>query len=130
MRSKKGKGPPKKGKVLHNSTGDNVSDVDYVRAIASALREELGSTHQAIKSAMRWTGASERTVKYWFAGTAGPNGAHLIALARHSDLVLQFFLRKAGRQPYIGALHLVGIRETLQQALQIIQDVIEDGGQP
>jgi hypothetical protein len=46
---------------------------------------------------MRWTGASERTVKYWFAGERGPSGDHLIALARHSDAVLYVVLALAGR---------------------------------
>ena len=35
----------------------------YRQAIADALRRELGPTHQAIKTVMRWTGASERTAK-------------------------------------------------------------------
>lgn len=35
----------------------------YRKAITDALRRELGPTHQAIKTVMRWTGASERTAK-------------------------------------------------------------------
>jgi hypothetical protein len=57
-----------------------------VRAFAMALRKELGSTHRVINSAMRWTGAGERAVKYWFAGGRGPSGDHLIAFARNSDV--------------------------------------------
>jgi hypothetical protein len=127
MRSKKGKVLPKKGKVLHQAGQDDDSVINYVSAMAGALREELGTTHQGIKLAMRWTGASERTVKYWFAGTSGPNGEHLIALARHSDLVLEMFLRKAGRHRYAGALHLVDARETLRKVLQTVQSIIDDG---
>ena len=82
-------------------TGTNVpreADVaDYRSAIAAALRDELGLTHRAIKTLMRWTGASERTVKYWLAGERGPSGHHLIALARHSDAVLFVVLALAGR---------------------------------
>lgn len=60
--------------------------IDYrKKAMAMALHEELGSTSRAIKMAMRWTGASERTVKYWLAGERGPSGDHLIALARHTE---------------------------------------------
>jgi hypothetical protein len=70
---------------------------DYRTAIAMALHEELDDTHRAIKMAMRWTGASERTVKYWFAGERGPSGDHLIALARHSDAALYVVLALAGR---------------------------------
>lgn len=69
----------------------------YRRAIADALSRELGPTYQAIKTAMRWTGASERTVKYWLSGERGPSGEHLILLAQHSDAVLVTLLTIAGR---------------------------------
>lgn len=46
---------------------------------------------------MRWTGASERTVKYWIAGERGPSGEHLIALARNSDIVFHMVLLLADR---------------------------------
>jgi hypothetical protein len=69
----------------------------YRRAIADALRRELGPTHQAIKTAMRWTGASERTAKYWLSGERGPSGEHLILLAQHSDAVLVTILTLAAR---------------------------------
>lgn len=126
MLPKKGKVLPKMGKVLHRATGDDDPELKYASAIAAALRQELGVTHQSIKSAMRWTGASERTVKYWFAGTIGPSGEHLIALARHSDMILEVFLRKAGRPHYAGAVRLVVARETLKEILEIIQSLIEE----
>jgi hypothetical protein len=123
MRPKKGNDLPKVGRVLHPKT----PDATYVREISDALKQELGATHQAIKLAMRWTGASERTVKYWFAGFSGPNGTHLIALARHSDLILKMFLRKAGRHHYVMVLQLAQARETLRQALHSIEDIVGDG---
>jgi hypothetical protein len=84
---------PKMGTFVHLID----EPIDYRKAMAMALREELGSTNRAIKMAMRWTGASERTVKYWLAGERGPSGDHLIALARHSDAVLFVLLALAGR---------------------------------
>ena len=57
-------------------------------AIAYALKSELGSTHQAVKTIRRWTGAGERTVKNWLAGISGPSGQHLADLIRHSDVRL------------------------------------------
>ncbi len=93
MRINMGTVVPKMGTVLHLEA----EQIDYRRAIAMALHEELGATHRAIKLAMRWTGASERTVKYWFAGERGPSGQHLVSLARHSDVVLYVFLAMAGR---------------------------------
>ena len=43
----------------------------YPAAVAQALQHQLGGTHQAVKTVMRWTGAGERTVKNWFAGSSG-----------------------------------------------------------
>ena len=126
MIPEKGKVLPKKGNVLHRADGKGDSDVDYAGAIAAALRQELGATHQAIKSAMRWTGASERTVKYWFAGTSGPSGEHLIALAHHSDAVLEVFLDRAGRGRHGAALRLMDAREMLGELLAMIQTIIDD----
>jgi hypothetical protein len=93
MRVKMGTVVPKMGTFVHLVE----EPTDYRTAVAMALHEELGETHRAIKMAMRWTGASERTVKYWFAGERGPSGDHLIALARHSDAVLYVVLALAGR---------------------------------
>lgn len=93
MRVKMGTVVPKMGTFVHLVE----EPTDYRTAMAMALHEELGETHRAIKMAMRWTGASERTVKYWFAGERGPSGDHLIALARHSDAVLFVVLALAGR---------------------------------
>ncbi len=94
MRIKMGAFVPKTGTNVHLD-----ADVaDYQTAIAAALRDELGLTHRAVKTAMRWTGASERTVKYWIAGERGPSGEHLIALARHSDIVFHVVLMLANRQ--------------------------------
>ena len=70
---------------------------DYRAAIAMALHKELNGTHRAIKMAMRWTGAGERTVKYCFSGERGPSGGHLTALARYSDAVPYVVLVLAGR---------------------------------
>ena len=84
MRTKTGTFVPKTGTNVHLEA----DAADYRTAIAAALRDELGLTHRAVKTAMRWTGASERTVKYWFAGERGPSGDHLVSLARHSDAVL------------------------------------------
>lgn len=76
MRIKMGTFVPKMGTIVHL---DEIPG-DYRTAIAMALHVELGSTHRVIKSAMRWTGASERTVKYWFQGERGPSGEHLVSL--------------------------------------------------
>ncbi len=93
MRAKMGTIVPKKGTTVQIEA----DQARYREAVAAALRKDLGQTHQAIKTAMRWTGASERAVKYWLSGERGPSGEHLIALAQHSDMVLVTILAMADR---------------------------------
>lgn len=93
MRIKMGTSVPKMGTDVHL----DADQAAYRRAIADTLRRELGPTHQAIKTVMRWTGASERTAKYWLSGERGPSGEHLILLAMHSDAVLLVILSMADR---------------------------------
>jgi hypothetical protein len=111
---------PKKGKNLHRGTSGNGSGVDFTKLVARALRDELGSSHQAVKTVMRWTGASERTVKYWLAGTNGPSGEHLVALARNSDEILRVFLIAAERSPSIITVKLDQLRTALQETMDAI----------
>lgn len=75
---------PKKGNVFPRPLGPSA----YRVAIATSLKDEVGDTHQAIEIVRRWTGASERTVKNWFAAKNAPAGEHLVALLRHSDGIL------------------------------------------
>src|SRR5882672_1627160 len=105
---------PKKGIVFPK--GENPGP--YPAAVAYALRNQLGTTHQAAKTVMRWTGAGERTVKNWFAGASGPSGQHLVALIRHSDEVLEVLLLLAGRQPITVAKKLVDTRNEVAKILK------------
>ena len=96
------------------------SETDFAMLIAQALKAELGSTHRAVKTVMRWTGASERTVKHWLAGTHAPDGAHLIGLVRHSDEVLSDFLQAAERGNVVFAVELVDLRSRLLEIVELI----------
>jgi hypothetical protein len=116
---------PKKGKVLPNRGGRSHSEIQYPEAIAAALRSNLGSTHQAIKTVMRWTGASERTVKNWFAAKSGPNGEHLVALVRHSDEVFEALLLLADRKQAVAAKRLIDARDALVKMLELIMDLTD-----
>lgn len=111
---------PKKGKKLHRGSGDLDREREFRQEIAVALKSELGATHQGIKTVIRWTGASERTVKHWFAGTHAPSGYHLAILARHSDSVLQFFLRTAQRQTLRVGMNWISIRAALLELVELI----------
>jgi hypothetical protein len=112
---------PKKGKVFPTTNGREHSALVYMQAVAAALKEDVGETHQATKIVMRWTGADERTIKNWFAGTNGPSGAHLVRLFRHSDIVLHACLRMAGRDNLIANLKLAEVREKLGELLTLME---------
>lgn len=117
---------PKTGMVLPKA--DELGT--YSRAVACALKSEVGATHQAVKIVMRWTGAGERTVKNWFAGTSGPSGEHLVNLIRHSDHVLEAMLLLGGRQRVAGAQKLIGVRNKLAETVQQIDALIGEEGSP
>ena len=115
---------PKKGKFLRTARREGRSGGDdYAEVISTALRDELGETHRAIKTVMNWTGASERTVKNWFAGSCGPSGAHLIPILRHSDTAFAAVMLLAGRRQALGAKKLVDARDTLAAMLEILVDL-------
>jgi hypothetical protein len=113
---------PKKGKVLPKGSHGNGAGVDFNQKIADALRAELGSTRPAVKTVMRWTGASERTVKNWLVGTHGPSGDHFVALVRHSDEVLKTLLIMAGRGSVLVAAKVIDVRERLLETVQFIDE--------
>ena len=115
---------PKKGNNFPSGAGTGKGKVSYPLAIAAALRAELGDSHQATKTVMRWTGANERTVKNWFAGRRGPRGEHLLALIRHSNTVLEVVLQLAGREQIIAAKVLFDARNTLADMLAQIDSCI------
>jgi plasmid maintenance system antidote protein VapI len=108
---------PKKGKVFPGGAKTSEAVEAYAVYIGTALREELGDTHQAIKKLVRWTGANERTVKNWLSGRVGPNGSHLVRLVRHSDATLQAFLGLAQRPSLISAVKVVEIHGYLAKSV-------------
>ena len=119
---------PKKGNVFPNADGEVRLEVNYRQTIAAALHRELKGTHRAVKTTMRWTGASERTAKNWIAGSHGPSGEHLISLMRHSDEELAGLLSLAGREEAAAAMRLVEERGRLKKVLQQIDVAIDGDG--
>jgi hypothetical protein len=113
---------PKTGKKLPL---DRVDSHIYAQAIADALRTELGQSHRATKTLMRWTGASERTAKNWLSGHCGPSGDNLVQLARESDCVLATVLGLAHRGHHMVGADLVTIRASLHAAVQLVDDLLD-----
>ena len=121
---------PKKGRIFPRCEDRRQGKPSYAIAVGSALQQELGDSHQATKTVMRWTGAGERTVKNWFAGTSGPRGEHLLALVRHSDAIFDTFLRLAGREPVLTAVTLVGARRILVEMRDDIDALLNRTPEP
>jgi len=111
---------PKTGKKLPRY----VSGHDYAVAIATALRTDLGATHQATKIMMRWTGASERTVKNWQAEVRGPAGTHLISLMAGSDAVLQAVLKLSQRELHMVVGRMRGLEAELIEGAEALLQVL------
>ena len=113
----------KKGNSFHRECEGRVSASEYRQAISDALSQELGGAGSAAKVTMRWTGASDRTVKNWISGSYGPTAEHLIELMRHSDTVLAVVLKLAGRDEAMTTERFRRVKEELADVLTML-DVI------
>ena len=109
---------PKAGRKLH----PDADALDLAVTISQALNAELGESHRAVKTAMGWTGASERTVKHWLAAVHVPKGDHLVLLARHSDEVLRCILTAAGRSDLRIAVELSAVRKKLLEIVNLLDE--------
>lgn len=115
----KGKTLPKLGKKLPTHGRDHLA-INYSAAIALALSAELRNSSRSIKTVMKWSGASERTVKGWLSGANGPRGEHLIALLRRSDRVFTCVLELAGRRPILEEQQLLALKQAFTAAVSTI----------
>jgi hypothetical protein len=102
----------------------------YALSIAEALRAELGSSHQAIKTLMRWTGANERTTKNWLSGANGPSGEHLLEIIRNSDLVFECVLQLIDRKVVLSHRKLEEVHDALQVTAQLLSEMIKSKDLP
>ncbi len=96
--------------------------MNYTAAIAAALNHQLGQSHQAVKTLMRWTNASERTVKNWLEGRHGPQGAHLVLVLRHSDAALNALLELAQREQIVALQKMALAREAMADAVAALDE--------
>lgn len=124
---------PKTGTSFQQGLTVQYDSTAYAAVIATALHDELGETHRAVKTIRRWTGAGERTVINWLAAENGPSGPHLAMLAHYSDAVLEAFLIMAGRERVMIELNVTHLREELIAALAAMDrllDIKSSGGRP
>ena len=76
---------------------------------SDALKEEL-ACGASIRTVMAWTGAGERTVKGWLAGSNGPSGHYLEGLLRSSEAVYWQVMLRTGRAPMASRQGLEALR--------------------
>ncbi|MEJ5899756.1 MULTISPECIES: hypothetical protein [Brucella/Ochrobactrum group] len=92
----------------------------FLEEMSIALKSELGDSRKAAKEITKWTGASDRTAKYWLSGARAPSGWQLIVLAEHSDAVFQAFLRLSRRNAFQVSVELNVAKAALKRATNLI----------
>ena len=115
---------PKMGKTFPNGSAAPVDRLEFAMAVAAALNRELGNSHRAIKTVMKWTGVSDRTAKNWLAGTHAPTGEHTANLMRHSDEVLMTVLQVSGRDACGVAIQLAELRSALVHMATVADEIL------
>jgi hypothetical protein len=108
----KGEELPKKGEELPLARTRQEQAREFAQAIANALKEEL-ARGASIKTIMAWTGAGERTVKEWLAGSNAPRAFQVECLMRSSDLVYERLIIRTGRKPVVNRAGLEALRAHL-----------------
>jgi hypothetical protein len=120
----KGNSLPNSGKELHPVPRRRRRATTYSMAVSEALKIQVNGSSHATKKLMRWTSASERTVKGWLSGTNGPCGEHLVELMEKSDEVWDS-LRRLTKRPSIEVRHLVALKVSLEVALASIDAILD-----
>jgi len=116
---------PKKSKSFPRNGSRRNERPRLAVEISKALQAELGGTHRTVKTIMRWTCASERTIKNWLDGRHGPSGEHLIEVIRNSDEVYFLVLRLAGREQALAMARVAELRARLVSALAEIDQLLQ-----
>ncbi len=89
---------PEECTIVHTLTLDNATEAEFAKALAQALQAELRVMGVPAKVIGKWTGASNRAIRNWLAGTAVPSGFHLVRLMRYSDLAMMTVMATARRK--------------------------------
>jgi hypothetical protein len=89
--------------------------------VAAALKSELGTSRQAAKTIMAWTGVCDKAARIWISGEGGLSGFHLLQLARHSDAMWKAILEMAAREEAALGFDIHAAEVVLRQALDSIE---------
>ena len=116
----------KMGNTFPRDKADHVSKYEYSEAVSAALVRELGKSHRAIKTLMKWTGANERTAKNWLSGANGPSGQHLVDILKHSDQLVFALAELTGRQELGVVVDIKTLKLVLNRLTASLDRVLED----
>lgn len=95
----------------------------FAKLVSTALRASLRGQSSSIKTVALWTGANERTVKNWFAGSRAPSGDHFLGLAANSPAVLAAFLAAIHRNDCLVMADIEEARAKVAAALLALEAV-------
>lgn len=95
----------------------------FAKLISTALRASLRGQSSSIKTVALWTGANERTVKNWFAGSRAPSGDHFLGLATNSPAVLAAFLAAIHRNDCLVMANIEEARAKVAAALLALEAI-------
>jgi hypothetical protein len=115
----KGEELPKKGGKLPAQRTRQKHAQEFAMAISDALEEEV-AWGASIKTIMAWTGAGERTVKEWLAGSNAPRAFQLECLFKSSEAVYRRIMLRTGRQPAVTRYQLESIRGQLSSLAEAL----------
>ena len=101
---------------------DEAEPIAFHRIASLRLADPLIVAKSVVRAAdvARWTGARERTVKNWFAGSCAPKGDHFRDLVRHCPEMLDAFLVSVDRQDHLALAKVVQVEAALLDALAAI----------
>ncbi|MCJ2132766.1 hypothetical protein MKK69_01580 [Methylobacterium sp. J-026] len=112
---------PKKGNSFHgNGRLPPDRGETFAQMVSEVLRCAVSERPSAVKVVAGWTGAGERTVKNWFAGSCAPKGDHFRELVRHCPEMLEAFLLSVGRQDHLTFAKVGEVEAALIEALAAI----------
>lgn len=100
--------PPLNGSILSERVG-------------LALRSELGTSRQATKTVMAWTGVCDKAARLWISGNGGVSGANLLLLASRSDAIWRTVLELAIRNEAAVGFEIHAVEVALSRALGSIE---------
>lgn len=125
----KGEELPKKGGKLPASRTRQEEAREFAKAVSDALKEEL-ARGSSIKTIMSWTGAGERTVKEWLAGSNAPRAFQLESLFRSSEAVYRTIMLRTGRQPIVTRHNLETVRGQLSGLAEALDSALAEHERP